>query len=150
MEVFRGYTHLITNVAIFTWIMRLEFPIEPIPLRYYIVVAIGALLPDADIRWSPIGRYNPFVGLMKHRGKFHTPWAGALVCLLLFIYYPLLGVFMFLSFLLHLLEDTANPTGIMWLHPFTKKKYSFNLCKSNGAGNLVLLSTSLMYLWKGY
>lgn len=149
MADFKGIIHAITNVAIFTYLMRLEFLIEPIPLRYYIVIILGALLPDADIKWSPIGRFNPFVGLMKHRGAFHTPWAGALISLPVFLYYPLLGVFMYFSFLLHLIEDTANPTGIMWLHPFTSKKYSFNICKSNGFGNLLLLYVSLMYLWKG-
>jgi hypothetical protein len=32
----------------------------------------GAMLPDIDCRYSTIGKYNPFTGLMKHRGHCHT------------------------------------------------------------------------------
>ncbi len=33
---------------------------------------VGSLLPDIDHPKSTLGRYNPVVGLMKHRGHTHS------------------------------------------------------------------------------
>jgi membrane-bound metal-dependent hydrolase YbcI (DUF457 family) len=73
--------------------------------------AFAALIPDIDHEKSLLGRFNPFVELMTHRGFTHT-----LTALLLFsIPFIAVGNLTFLvGYLSHLLAD--------WLHSWGKWK----------------------------
>lgn len=46
---------------------------------------VGALLPDLDHPKSFLGKYNPFTGLMKHRGFTHTILGCSVLALPLYL-----------------------------------------------------------------
>jgi len=85
----------------------LKFPIK--------TTAVAGLLADADTVFYWLGLPFPFV----HRGLLHTPII--LAVLLIAIYFatrrPDICAGFGAGFLSHLLIDTFNPTGIMWLYP---------------------------------
>jgi membrane-bound metal-dependent hydrolase YbcI (DUF457 family) len=71
-------------------------------------VLFGSLLPDIDHRNSTLGKCNPFVGFMKHRGHCHS-FIGILILSLLalpFGFYPFFMVLLGAN--LHLLGDKLN------------------------------------------
>lgn len=72
---------------------------------WIIFILIGSLLPDIDHPNSTFGRYNPFTGLMKHRGKCHT----IIGCMLLSSPFMLISLSAFWCVLygaiLHLVSD---------------------------------------------
>lgn len=56
--------HIITGAIVGASITR--DPIE------FIAIIFGSILPDIDIKNSTLGRYNPFVRFMVHRGHVHS------------------------------------------------------------------------------
>ncbi len=121
---------------------------------FLLASGIGALIPDIDIKGSAISKAG---GLMKaisslvsrttkHRGFTHT-----ILFIVLFSVLP--GVLWVagvphgesmtagaaLGMLSHLVLDTLNPTGIMWLYPFTKKKYHVARIKTGSGGETAFL-----------
>lgn len=102
---------------------------------------IGSLIPDIDAKNSFIAKTTYFFGkivsrLAKHRGVFHTPFFYVLINLMVYGYFMkipydnrgCLGLFVFSLFLgemSHLLLDSLNPFGIMFLWPFKKKRFRF-------------------------
>jgi len=92
-----------------------------------LVLAFGSILPDIDHPQSFVNR-NYLFGIGKsvslfstHRGFFHSIF-GALVFFLisLLIIYPfnlsiLYPIFLVSGYLLHLLADSLNISGIKWL-----------------------------------
>ena len=100
--------------------------------------AAGALLPDIDHRGSKVsrssaaGRAASFAvsTLATHRGVIHTPafvlvFGAVLGAASLFTDWRfggelLLGLLV--GMLSHLVLDTLNPSGIMWLWPISRKR----------------------------
>lgn len=93
------------------------------------VSAFSALLPDIDIEGSKVNNKAGIVGkgvssVFSHRGFIHTP-------ILYVVLYALMSMILpqaiCLGFLIgtmsHLILDTFNYKGIMWLYPFSKKHY---------------------------
>ncbi len=117
MIIFKGYTHILFAVALY----NVFFPFN---LFAVCIIALGSLVPDIDHPFSILGRYNVFASLMKHRGFMHTLPALAL-WFIPFISAPQLYLYFAWGYILHLLGDTFNKTGIMWLYPYKKKYYSF-------------------------
>ncbi len=103
---------------------------------------IGSLLPDIDHTKSKISRTTvatSFVShiihmITKHRGVFHTPIFVLIIWILMnlvniFVQFPM-QEFMKLftmgfipGMLSHLVLDSLNPGGIMWLYPIKSKYY---------------------------
>jgi membrane-bound metal-dependent hydrolase YbcI (DUF457 family) len=83
-------------------------------------LAFGSLLPDIDNRYSLLGRYNPFVGLMRHRGHCHSIIGIMLLSapFLAFGIYP--AAFILTGSATHLIGDKAHS----WLH---RRKNKFKL-----------------------
>jgi len=85
----------------------LKFPVK--------TAAAAGVIADADIIFSEMGLGFPFI----HRGFLHTPII--LGVMLIAIYFatrrPDICAGFGAGFLSHLLIDTFNPTGIMWLYP---------------------------------
>lgn len=70
-----------------------------------IATIIGSLSPDIDHPRSTLGRYNPLVGLMRHRGHAHSV-IGVLVLACPFIYVNKYAYgFAVIAGLSHLLAD---------------------------------------------
>lgn len=81
-------------------------------------VLLGSLLPDIDHPSSTLGRYNPLVSLMVHRGKCHS----VIGCLLMSLPFLMLDVrffvFVFIGTISHLMGDK-----LMSVLPRHKKFY---------------------------
>lgn len=144
-----GKTHLVTAIAA----SELVCILTPLSLPHAAVFcaggALGGLLPDLDHKNSTITHHTGFFGqflnlFFSHRGVMHTIffWALALSAiglifsgftpLVYFLRGALFGVFT------HLVLDSMNSHGIMWLYPFTIKRFHLLGIKSNGAVNQML------------
>lgn len=110
-------------------------------------VMLGSLLPDIDHPSSKLGRYAyPISAVVKHRGFTHS-FIGAFILPIPVIlistryYLPIVA-----GYLLHLLADTLNPTGVMWLYPY-KKHFSFKLAKVGGLEEAMLSVIAIMFIF---
>lgn len=126
---------------------------------------MGSLLPDIDHTQSKISRSNAgtsilssFVGLLtKHRGIIHTPLFMlilAIAAVSAIIAIPMqfkadaiqitLGILA--GFFSHLLLDTLNPGGIMWLYPISKKHFHIAQIKTGKLGEVLVAGCMVLIL----
>lgn len=111
----------------------------------FVLLGIGALLPDLDSRKSPLGRLLPFVSSrletrFGHLQEVHT--GGANVCMAI-ITVPLILVIgveawfsISLGFFAHLVVDLLDPQGVMLLWPLTRTRYKVFGGRLASPGNL--------------
>lgn len=117
---------------------------------------LGSLLPDIDHTRSKISKSSAaaqaasyaVAAVTKHRGFFHTPLFILLVAAILSmpIQFGLSGdihhiawmayIGLIPGMLSHLLLDTCNPGGIMWLYPMRDKKFSLLPIKTSSLGEM--------------
>lgn len=104
-------------------------------------VFVGSIFPDIDHGNSYIGRKTKGVSkainkLAGHRKLFHAP------LVYLFLYSIALGAFidklvlisikgLFLGVLSHLILDSFTIGGLPWFYPFSKKRFSLGMVKTN-------------------
>ncbi|NCE98819.1 metal-dependent hydrolase [Emergencia sp. 1XD21-10] len=132
---------------------------------------IGSLLPDIDHTRSKVSRSSAAAqitsyavsAVTKHRGVLHTPLFLLLLALILgaainvlqdddlaliawSLYFGLLP-----GMLSHLMLDTCNPSGIMWLYPFSNKKMSVLSIKTSSMGEAVVavVLAVILAVWYG-
>ena len=115
----------------------LKFPVK--------TTAFAGVLADIDTVFIASGSAFPFV----HRGFMHTPII--LGILLIAIYFatrkPEICAGFGAGFLGHLLLDTFNPTGIMWLYPLTTTFFTLNLATySNVIANWGIVAWSAAFI----
>lgn len=145
MIVFLGYSHIVLTIIIYLYLF--DFNIIAI-----FFVGLGSILPDIDSPKSLLGRYNFFAFLMHHRGFCHTiPFAALVYGLLLLT--PLPNVYrldVVFGIMVHLIMDTVNPSGIMWLYPATRKRFSLKLFSVGSPEEIMLLAIGSLYLFTQY
>lgn len=121
----------------------------------------GALLPDIDHAGSTISNANGTIKTVSkaahlffgHRGFLHTP---LFVFLIMFIsnYNQYFGVengwyiinSLSIGMLSHLILDSLNPSGVMWLYPIASTKIHIAAIRTGSAGEKcisILLSIAL-------
>lgn len=98
----------------------------------------GSVLPDIDSAESHFAYKslkNAFISagvnaIWGHRGAVHTPFAALILALILyasgqcgFAYAAPVAAGVTTGFLSHLVLDSLNYGGIMWLFPFKKRRY---------------------------
>lgn len=119
-------------------------PVESVVLTT-VVSAVSALVPDLDIEDSKLGRKAGLVskGISRafgHRGFFHTPILYIVIYILMNMFLP---TFLSMGFLVgtmsHLILDSFNYKGIMWLYPLTKRHYHIASIKTRGFGETMFL-----------
>ena len=136
-------THFVGGVCA-TAIASTVMPVENIAV-VGVVSAFSALLPDIDIEGSKVNNKAGIVGkgvssVFNHRGFIHTP-------ILYIVLYALMSMVLpqaiCLGFLIgtmsHLVLDTFNNKGIMWLYPLTKKHYHIGSIKTRTTGESVFM-----------
>lgn len=119
------------------------------PIENMVVVgavsAFSALLPDIDIEGSKVNNKAGILGkgvsaVSTHRGFIHTP---ILYIVLYFLMSMVVPQSICLGFLIgtlsHLLLDTFNYKGIMWLYPLTKKHYHIASIKTRTFGETAFM-----------
>ena len=114
------------------------------PMENMVVVgavsAFSALLPDIDIEGSKVNNKAGIVGkgvssVFTHRGFIHTPVLYVVLYILMSMVLPEAVCLGFLiGTLSHLVLDTFNYKGIMWLYPLTKKHYHIASIKTRTFG----------------
>lgn len=89
---------------------------------YFVMVLIGALLPDVDNPNSKFGSKVKIIGrIFKHRGIFHSLITGALLGWLLWAFVGHnYGIALFIGYASHLFIDGFTKLGINFLHPIAK------------------------------
>ena len=115
----------------------LKFPVK--------TTAFAGVLADIDTVFIASGSAFPFV----HRGFMHTPIILGII---------LIGIYLATKrtdlcagfgagFLSHLLLDTLNPTGIMWIYPVSTAFFTLNLATySNAIANWGIVIWSLAFI----
>ncbi len=124
------------------------------------VGGFAALVPDMDKAESKIGNKLGALSEMiestfGHRGFIHTP----ILYVVLFLLMGSLPSFISIGFLVgalsHLVLDTFNRTGIMWLFPLTKKKFSLASVKTRSGAEtmfcvgMLAVSTFMVFNYFG-
>lgn len=118
--------------------------------------AVGSLLPDIDRPGSKISRSSASAGIISfmaslggHRKFFHTKEFILILMALAYALLPSLSLSLrgsvqlfllgfFPGMLSHLILDTLNPGGIMWLWPFSKRHYSLGLIITGSIAEFLL------------
>jgi len=144
--IFGGITHSLTSVALFLFIAKhLNSNIPVFPTVIFIV--LFSLLPDIDSPFSLIGRFFPFNVMMKHRGITHTMAGLAIFTIpVLLTGNPYIVFGSMYGYASHLFMDLLTPMGLKIWYPFSKRKFTYNLCRTGGFSELALFSLSLMYI----
>lgn len=118
---------------------------------------VGALLPDIDHTRSKISKSNLGTSIVsdivslftKHRGIIHTPICMiilAMLCSILMVVVPKdmhaiaveIAEGILIGYFSHLLLDTFNPGGIMWLYPISKKYFHIAQIKTGTIGEVLV------------
>ena len=105
----------------------------------------GSIMPDIDqvgssasyrAKWLSLG----LSFLTYHRGPLHTPFIAALASFVALVVSRLgfadsriLARGLFFGLMSHLILDTFNYNGIMWLYPFKKKHYHLSNMKNRSS-----------------
>lgn len=146
VDAFKGITHILIGISFFMAVENYFFlAIDGIIILTCIV--LGSLLPDIDHPGSKLGRYAyPVSSVVQHRGFTHSLIAALILPLPAIListryYLPLVA-----GYLLHLLADTLNPSGVMWLYPY-KRKYSLKLANTGGLEEVVFSVMAIMFIF---
>lgn len=89
---------------------------------FFILVLIGACLPDIDHPKSKLGKYfKPIGWLFEHRGFFHSVFMLAILSLVVLYFFNWFYTSaIFVGFLSHLISDAITVQGIMPFHPLSR------------------------------
>jgi len=110
-----------------------------------------SLLPDIDNIDSREGHKKPLLSagisaLFGHRGFCHTPLAAFLFYLVLsstafagFGYSSAAAVGALVGIMSHLILDSFNYAGIMWLYPFKKRRYHWGRIRNRSSEETILM-----------
>ena len=120
-----------------------EMPIETMVISTA-VSAFSALVPDVDIDGSKINRKlgllgKGFAAVSHHRGFFHTPILYIVLYFLISVLSKTIATAFLIGTISHLVLDTFNSKGIMWLWPLTRKHYHIARIKTRSTGETVFM-----------
>ena len=120
-------THFIGGICA-TGLASMVMPIENLAV-VGAVSAVSAFLPDIDIEGSKVNNKAGIVGkgissVSKHRGFIHTPILYIALYYVMSMFLPMSVCQGFLiGTISHLILDTFNYKGIMWLYPISRKHF---------------------------
>lgn len=115
------------------------------------VSAFSALLPDIDIEGSKVNNKAGIVGkgvssVFSHRGFIHTPILYVVLYALMSMVLPQAICLGFLiGTISHLVLDTFNYKGIMWMYPITRKHFHIASIKTRSFGESVFMFAMIVF-----
>lgn len=141
-------THSLGGIAAGLVMLSAGNVVDPVQQTTIMAGAVlGSLFPDIDHRQSWIGHKLPIAaeimaGLFKHRGAVHTPVFVLIVSIILGMLnwgwlhdLNYLAAYFIQGFIpgmiSHLILDTLNVQGIMWLWPITTKRFHLLSIRTN-------------------
>lgn len=92
-------------------------------ILYFVLVLVGALLPDIDHEGSKINKMLPVTKwvarFFEHRGFFHSIFPPLIIFLALYFFtgWSFAGVALAVGYVSHLLSDGLTKMGVNFLHP---------------------------------
>ncbi len=148
-------THSLGGVAAGVAVLSAVNVTQPVIQSTIIAGAVlGSLFPDIDHRQSWIGHKLPVAAgiisaVFKHRGAVHTPVCIVIVSLILSLLnwgwlhdLNYLATYFIQGFIpgmiSHLILDTLNVQGIMWLWPLSEKRFHLLSIRTNSAMEAVV------------
>lgn len=145
MIVFKGITHILVSLSIYFWIFNIaKIDILNADLFVFgaILLSFASILPDIDHPSSLLGRYvAPIAVACKHRGLTHTVLGAVLFSIPVFIFInnKIYWLIFLVGYLLHLILDCLNPSGVNLYSPIHKHKYTFNLISTGSVEENIYL-----------
>jgi len=118
------FTHLMLGIVSF-FLVKGYFNAN---IWFFLVLLLGAILPDIDEYKSKINQWSGIIGktvslLVKHRGIFHS------FVFALFLFFVISSFFGFtygwallIGYFSHLVGDSLTPMGVQMFYPFSKFK----------------------------
>ena len=140
-------THFIGGVCA-PIILSAVMPIENIAVVTG-VSAFSALLPDIDIEGSKVHNKAGIVGkgvtsIFSHRGFIHTPILYVVLYALMSMVLPQAICLGFLiGTISHLVLDTFNYKGIMWMYPFSRKHFHIASIKTRTTMETIFMAVMI-------
>ena len=113
------------------------------------VSAFSALLPDIDIEGSKVHNKAGIVGkgvtsIFSHRGFIHTPILYVVLYALMSMVLPQAICLGFLiGTISHLVLDTFNYRGIMWMYPFSRKHFHIASIKTRTTMETIFMAVMI-------
>ncbi len=119
------HTHILLGIVLFLLI-------EPFLVGNYVVffllVLLGAVLPDIDSANSKINRWSGIIGIViafffKHRGLFHSLFLHVVLFFIVgsvFSFYY--ATALFIGYVAHMIGDGVTLRGVELFYPFSKFK----------------------------
>lgn len=113
------------------------------------VSAFSALLPDIDIEGSKVHNKAGIVGkgvtsIFSHRGFIHTPILYVVLYVLMSMVLPQAICLGFLiGTISHLVLDTFNYKGIMWMYPFSRKHFHIASIKTRTTMETIFMAVMI-------
>ena len=91
---------------------------------YFLLIALGVLLPDMDHSESYINRKliitKIFAFVFKHRGFLHSIYFPLILGIIMWLYFGFFyGFALFIGYISHILSDALTVSGVNLLHPFS-------------------------------
>lgn len=114
----KGYTHLAIGLGVGLAIK------DTLGFWGIAMAGLGSLLPDLDHPGSLLGRRVPGASILglKHRGWMHSILGLIVFSAIVGSINPELVPGIALGYLLHLIADSLNPSGVAWFYPLSKKR----------------------------
>ncbi len=96
---------------------------------FYVLISLGALLPDIDHQGSTVNRLLPvtrvFSFFFKHRGFFHSVFpALGLLALFWYMGKASWGIFLSVGYGMHLFSDALTVMGVRPFYPFLNATFT--------------------------
>jgi len=113
-------THLLIGVLF----IALFLPHVSYKLVFVPLILIASLLPDIDSAFSVLGKkkiMRPLQWIVSHRGVIHSLTLDVILSLALALFWPPLGLPVFLGYSAHLLADSFSHEGIKPFWPLKKE-----------------------------
>jgi inner membrane protein len=145
-------SHLVVAAAGFAVYLRAvagepsAWPVDLALVAGFVVVMIGAALPDIDHPESTVGRRVKWISypirfIFGHRGITHSAIAVAGMMWLAIAQDNLWISWLALGYLLHLVGDYLTDSGIPLMYPLSRTRYKFLITGStNGASEPIIVS----------
>lgn len=147
-----GKTHVAAGMLIGGVVALYKLNFDPFSMETAICIvggAIGGLLPDIDHPRSRIANCNVATkaaavatrAVAGHRGIVHTPFfllCAALICQTIYMRYemqePVVALVggVLCGYATHIILDSFNKAGIMWLYPFSSSRFHLATVPTGG------------------
>lgn len=104
----------------------------------FLLIILTSIIADIDTNKSKIGRnLYPLNIMLKHRKLMHSLFFVFILCLLIWIFFNSLWLWVFIGYTSHIVLDGITKQGINLFYPFSKFKIT-GFIRTNGIFEKIL------------